>query len=864
MFTRGTLMVLKRFLISALGALGLGALVAGSVSAQQIPAPDFYGDATACANGFPEPGTPGKMHAIDDATKDKTSLTIAALRSLNGMSMECDIDNEETANTVERDEVAKGLDKARELYEMAANAIELYEANDTEANKNARDDAVKARDDFAGGDDTIYARVYAEKMARAAFLTSGETWNDANKNVASHQELVEKVEYKDFIGAVGFDTTGGDDDATQALIKFKFVEDIDPDTIGDQSVYLLTDAGGKNVKVNHDEDAGTYSSSVTTVDIHTHAGEGEGADDLAASEIAVLTVGTGDRAKRYVIVSTAATGNDATIAITDLADTSIEVAEGKGIRVAAFVGTGDSTATPAVPDDPFMFGDHSDFDADTPVEALRGLNSRVKAADELYTDAKEAAEANKSVVRQPGLDEEVRKAKAVKDALDAQAATALDLLRNGKLGYSGNNPLTDATETGPQNYSTDDYRAYKSAQDSVSTALRGLRNAYDGRARATKAVEDGLKDTGSYLKQLVALRNYDQAKANAEAEDADEDDLNDDGLTEGQVAANKALMTAEDQLKAFNDIQGLAKGNPVKDLVNSLLVADNDDGDDDGQALVKAISANYEKIQKVAADMPDAMDTAGITKIREAIEALTADADDEGVEMDGPVTANAKDIDHLQQVVGVNSESQHGAATDCAEGANTLLNQAACNKASTDHNAGDIGENKTAIESNDMDMILATAIDAEAATRGEMDMMLATAIADEEADRMEADTAIRGEFAAADTAIRTDFAGADSMVRSDLTGMINSNTGMITDNRNMIGELSDDLDVVRSGVAASMALAGMPAVNGRGIAIGVGSFDGESAFAVGFQIAGEQASFKVGVTSSGGATGASAGVGFNF
>ena len=112
---------------------------------------------------------------------------------------------------------------------------------------------------------------------------------------------------------------------------------------------------------------------------------------------------------------------------------------------------------------------------------------------------------------------------------------------------------------------------------------------------------------------------------------------------------------------------------------------------------------------------------------------------------------------------------------------------------------------------------------------------------------------------------------ADNAVRSDLTGMINSNTGMITsntgminDNRNMIGELSDDLDVVRAGVAASMALAGMPAINGRGIAIGVGSYDGESAFAVGFQIQGEQASFKIGVTSSGGETGASAGVGFNF
>ena len=93
---------------------------------------------------------------------------------------------------------------------------------------------------------------------------------------------------------------------------------------------------------------------------------------------------------------------------------------------------------------------------------------------------------------------------------------------------------------------------------------------------------------------------------------------------------------------------------------------------------------------------------------------------------------------------------------------------------------------------------------------------------------------------------------------------IGSNSSAISDNRNMIGELSDDLDVVRAGVAASMALAGMPAINGRGISIGVGSFDGESAFAVGFQIQGEMASFKVGVTSASGATGASAGVGFQF
>ena len=93
---------------------------------------------------------------------------------------------------------------------------------------------------------------------------------------------------------------------------------------------------------------------------------------------------------------------------------------------------------------------------------------------------------------------------------------------------------------------------------------------------------------------------------------------------------------------------------------------------------------------------------------------------------------------------------------------------------------------------------------------------------------------------------------------------ITANERNISGNTAMIGELSDSLEVVRAGVAASMALAGMPAINGRGISIGVGSFDGESAFAVGFQIQNESTSFKVGVTSSGGATGAAAGVGFQF
>ena len=170
----------------------------------------------------------------------------------------------------------------------------------------------------------------------------------------------------------------------------------------------------------------------------------------------------------------------------------------------------------------------------------------------------------------------------------------------------------------------------------------------------------------------------------------------------------------------------------------------------------------------------------------------------------------------------------------------------------------------------DADMALGMRIDEEAMARADADVMLGGMIMAEEMARTEADTMLGGMISAeemarmeADTALGGRISSNADNIAVNMNA-IGQNRSAISDNRNMIGELSDDLDVVRAGVAASMALAGMPAINGRGISIGVGSYDGESAFAVGFQIQGEQASFKVGVTSSGGETGASAGVGFNF
>ncbi len=218
----------------------------------------------------------------------------------------------------------------------------------------------------------------------------------------------------------------------------------------------------------------------------------------------------------------------------------------------------------------------------------------------------------------------------------------------------------------------------------------------------------------------------------------------------------------------------------------------------------------------------------------------------------------SNDMDIAANTAAIESNDMDIAANTMAIESNDM--DIAANTMAIESNDMDIAANTMAIESNDMDIMTnagnimanAEAIVMEASERMGADMMLAGAIEEAVAAGAAADMALSGRIGS----------NADAIAAN--MNSIGQNASAISDNRNMIGELSDDLDVVRAGVAASMALAGMPAVNGRGIAIGVGSFDGESAFAVGFQIQGEQASFKVGVTSSGGATGASAGVGFNF
>jgi len=109
------------------------------------------------------------------------------------------------------------------------------------------------------------------------------------------------------------------------------------------------------------------------------------------------------------------------------------------------------------------------------------------------------------------------------------------------------------------------------------------------------------------------------------------------------------------------------------------------------------------------------------------------------------------------------------------------------------------------------------------------------------------------------------------------TGNIASNTASIADLSSSLADstanlqrvemqLNDDVDMLKSGIASALAIAGMPTAPGEGMgfSIGTGYYDGESAIAMGLTYVEGNRSYKFSLGNSGGETSASAGAAFKF
>ena len=536
-------MVLKRFVIMALGALGLGALAAGPTFAQQIPAPDAYGDPQACAAQVK-----AAKAAADKGKVQDNGLTPMQEAALLNMARACTGD------------VGGGIAKARTLYQAAVDAADeldkaqkRYDDDDSARNlekleeaMGAHLNAVAARNAHSG-DGAIYEAVFAEedRLAKAKAASSAFTKAEAAADTA--QALRDTVELENYItDFAGYDSTG------QA---YEY-----------ETYTVITTA---DTDATDDIDDAVYT---TYVRVKKQGGATVGPQLMVDEDGAPVLDGSGDR--QYE-VPTALTG---------------------GLTKVNPDGTDDGSTS-------FVLETDFDHDLDATTDGITFLrvqtatdvleDQTIGGVDSEYKMAKDKLEAtektladNQDGTRTVQLTEDVRRAQAQYDFFAAQKENVYDSLADGDLVVDrlGDNPATpNEVETifvlQDTPYTVEDYEALTDLEEAETDAAEALKDAYDARVAATNDVEANQRDTQSYLEQLVILRKSQQAAADAAATKAEAEEE-----TAAQKTANENLANAEAQLASFNELQALDDANPVKALVDGLLATG--DEDDDGQALV--------------------------------------------------------------------------------------------------------------------------------------------------------------------------------------------------------------------------------------------------------------------------------------
>ena len=850
-------MVLKRILVTTLSALGLGALVAGTASGQtagegNIPAPDIFDDQITCSMNVPSK-TPmptripegGRMSPLDaiigmgDRELNTTALTNPAHRQtlmdlgyvIPPMGANC----------------GGGAFDATDADTRAATVsfVDGYDANSngdfTDEGDIPPTNSIPA--DVAAGYSEVlmkFVAAYGDPGDITETGTAGAL-RDAQKALS---DAIEAGQSGPALTPLQNAVTRAQEAHNKALAAFNSIAG-GPIYQAGVAEWMAKAAVTSSIAAYNKQVMSTNTAKMTLDDMDFSMYVPLGNSELFEDQDGA---GSGLPVVSFAADGTATVNLGELIQYTngDLNDPQV------GTHGMAGMGTGDGSQGNAAPEGSNT--DNSNFDAsgnlivpmevndattDDPTDIRAVLNTtnngvdqirmRVERVNDAAAALKKARDENTGL-NQAIYDEAYRRAQAEADYYNEQWAKVLadttDVRTDAqKLTFvDGNgNGVRDEGEADNDNYEANPitiarrHAEYTTESNKRFTAEQNLRAAVADREAATAHVQAQFNSPQAFYDQLVSRRMDLLAAANRAVASASEDGATPaKSLTDAAADAQKALETAQMKQAEFAELFD-DDDDPTVALINELIKT----GGDDGQALVDAISATYD----TAAGAADAA--------REVVNELTGEGG--AVSMNtAAISENADDITALDGRVTQNEEDIAANTTMIGENRGMIMTNAeniATNATNIATNTTMIGENRGMIETNAEGIMTNAGHIME--NRGMIEMNSASISSN-----------------------------ADAIAAN--MNSIGSNSSAISDNRNMIGELSDDLDVVRAGVAASMALAGMPAINGRGISIGVGSFDGESAFAVGFQIQGEMASFKVGVTSASGATGASAGVGFQF
>ena len=764
-------MFLKRILTAALGALGLGAFAAGTASAQQIPAPDIFDDQITCSMNVPSAMNTPMPSVIP------MGATMSPLDTLIGDGMTAiDVTGtgagsyEELGYVIPADGSNCGLGMGSDPFVATGmNAM--------------GDDAEGAIPfDVADGYSTLLTRFMA------VYGDPGDAASTGAKGVldAANEALAMAIA----MGTEGAGLTAlqeavtrANDAYTKALAAFNAVS---TDPTNSSSLGPIYDAGKAEwmakatvtkAVVEYNSQVATTTTAQTTLDAMNYAdnyveGGTPTADDslwvplgnteLFAGSTPVVTVAMG--------MGTVNIGQLVQYTNADLANPQVGMAAVPGM------GTGDGTTGNEAPVASDVTA--SNFDAAgnliIPMEAnaattddltdLRNTTSATNAVSDIRTlveNANIAAAALKKArddnvgLNQAIYDEAYRRAQAEADYYNARWAEVVAYSRDTrtdlqKLEYldtdgSGVNEAAERTEGNRNTAYVANPTSIASRNADLTTEQnkrflreQELRAAVSTREAATAAVRTAFTDPQDFYDQLVAKRNAAKIAADKAVAEATTPSLT---QTTAQENAMKALVEANGRKSTIDSLFD-DPNDPTEALVTELLKGD-DDGDD-GQALVNAISSNYDAVNALTAeDDPDTLEdesgritqledkvsmltggddgSSGLGALEDRVNALTAMDDPETMENEnGEITQNAADIsmlysdlDNLEETVDDNSddldqvwmdlngtprgvEAQHEGLAACE--ATGTINVANCADARSRHNEAAITDIGTDID----------------------------------------------------------------------------------------------------------------------------------------------------------------------
>ena len=787
-------MVLKRLLVTTLSALGLGALVAGPAFGQapgdgNIPAPNLFDDQIACSMNVPVlMGTNAVPMPSMPPTGSMVSPLDELLRTSMGMGDPQQVDATDTSAigsgtytdlvyTVPADGSNCGLGTTGGAapIDAATNAIAAAVASGYTA--------VKTQYDLVVSQETVVenARTALRSAQMAATATNPNTAAINSAQTVLDNALEELTTRENALARI----SGTIGDGTNPIYQAGIAE-----WRAMMAVETAVTAWNEAVLgVTADDDSG----ALDILDASTYGTLENG--NVVSGYIALSTADPSDAAN---------TGSVANVLNTD---GTVNIA-----NLRSYVGTTGAETTDNFNDDgSLLVPMRATLDPDdgnamepTPIQAtIAVIRADVEAANNVVTALEEAQAKNVNRLLDDIYTEGLRRARLEAAHLNAQWANAIadstDLVTD--IPDDPATPNTNeavANTLGEQSIRTR-YAAYEEAVQKRDMAEMTLRTSVATRETATKDLINSFTSPGSFYQQLVDRRQalLDVAQNNVNRV------VNAGGTP--TTALNTAVEDAQKALDTANEVKGNYDAlvsdadNPAVSLVDELAKTDGDDG----QALVSAITGNYDatqanedRLDKLLTTAADGTESGRIVDIENQLtdadgnpidltnlgdtEAVTKNTNDITA-LDGRVAENEKDIGQIQDDLYGTTPSQHADAPACADGAGGLVNIANCADARSRHNADDIAEvNDKLMQKKEYIDNLAEHIGVDPVTgegTGEGGMsridMNAAAIDAEEKARMEADTALGGRIDAeamaradADTALggRID---AEAMARAD-------------------------------------------------------------------------------------------------